>query len=61
MANKIKGFLYSVRAELKKVSWPTRGEVIRSTIITLVAIIFFSIVIGGIDVLFLQFWRIFVG
>jgi len=61
MANKIKGFLYSVRSELKKVSWPTRGEVVRSTIIALVAIIVLSIVIGGIDVLFLQVWRIFLG
>ncbi len=61
MANKIKSFLYSVRAELKKVSWPTRGEVVRSTIISLAAIILFSIVIGGIDLLFLQMWRIFLG
>ena len=61
MANKVKSFLYSVRAELKKVSWPTRGEVVRSTIISLIAIIVFSIVIGGIDLLFLKIWRIFLG
>jgi len=61
MANKVKSFLYSVRAELKKVSWPTRSEIIKSTIIVLVAIIVFSIIIGGIDIVFLQILRIFLG
>ena len=61
MANKVKSFLYSVRAELKKISWPTRSEIIKSTIIALVAIIVFSIIIGGIDVVFLQILRIFLG
>jgi len=61
MANKVKSFLYSVRAELKKISWPTRSEIIKSTIIVLVVIIVFSIIIGGIDVVFLQILRIFLG
>jgi len=61
MANKVKSFLYSVKAELKKVSWPTRSEIIKSTIIALAAIIVFSILIGGIDIVFLQILRIFLG
>ena len=61
MTNKVKSFLRLVRAELKKVTWPTRSEIIKSTIVAVVAIIVFSIIIGGIDVVFLQILRIFLG
>lgn len=60
MANKIVSFLNSVRAEAKKISWPSRGEIIKSTVVVIVAIIILAIIIGGIDILFLQILRIFV-
>ena len=61
MNNKIKNFLNSVRSETKKVTWPSRKEIARSTIVVIVAIIIFAIVIGGIDIFFLQLLRVLVG
>jgi preprotein translocase subunit SecE len=41
-----------VRAELKKVSWPTREEVLRYSIIVLVALVVFTAFVFGIDFVF---------
>ncbi len=54
MFKKIRDFLKSVRSEMRKVTWPSRSEVIRSTLIVLITVIVFAIFIGGIDLLFLQ-------
>ncbi|MHB1139789.1 MAG: preprotein translocase subunit SecE [Microthrixaceae bacterium] len=45
-------FVREVRAELKKVSWPTREEVLRYSIIVLVALVVFTGFVFGIDFLF---------
>lgn len=42
-------FLRDVRAEMKRVSWPTLGEVKNTTIITIVAVIFFAIYLFIVD------------
>lgn len=42
-------FLRDVRAEMKRVSWPTMSEVKSTTIITLVAVIFFGIYLFLVD------------
>jgi preprotein translocase subunit SecE len=61
MTNKIGGFLHSVRSEAKKVTWPSRAEIVRSTIIVIVTITVFAIIIGGIDIFFLQLLRLLLG
>ena len=62
MTNKIRGFLQAVRGEMKKVTWPTRPEIVRSTIIVLVTIVIFAAVIGVMDtVLYQLIMRVFVG
>ena len=45
-------FVREVRAELKKVSWPTRAEVIRYSTIVLIALIVFTAFVFGMDFLF---------
>ena len=45
-------FVREVRAELKKVSWPTREEVLRYSIIVLIALVVFTGFVFGIDFLF---------
>lgn len=45
-------FVREVRAELKKVSWPTREEVRRYSIIVLIALIVFTGFVFAIDLLF---------
>ena len=42
-------FLRDVRAELKRVSWPSGKEVKNTTIITLVAVIFFATYLFAVD------------
>ena len=45
-------FLHDVRAELKRVSWPSALEVRNTTIITIIAVIFFALYLYGVDHLF---------
>ena len=45
-------FLRQVRAELRKVAWPTRAEVIHYSIIVLVAVVVLTGLIFGLDSLF---------
>ncbi|MFQ6067423.1 MAG: preprotein translocase subunit SecE [bacterium] len=59
MASKVSVFLRAVRSELKKVSWPNRPKLIRSTFIVIMAIIVFAIIIGGMDFLFFQILKLF--
>jgi len=42
-------FLHDVRAELKRVSWPTLQHVQNSTLITLVAVAFFAAYLFAVD------------
>ena len=42
-------FLHDVRAEMKRVSWPTLTHVQNTTIITLIAVIFFAVYLFVID------------
>ena len=44
-----KEFVREVRGELKKVAWPTKAEVITSTIVVLVAVIIMTVLIFGLD------------
>ena len=47
-----KEFVREVRGELKKVAWPTKAEVVTSTIVVLVAVIIMTLLIFGLDWLF---------
>lgn len=42
-------FLHDVRAEMKRVSWPTLTHVQNSTIITLIAVVFFAVYLFLVD------------
>ena len=42
-------FMMEVRGELRKVAWPTKHEVINSTIIVLIAVIVMTTLIFGFD------------
>ena len=44
-----KQFYLDVRNEMKKVSWPSRQEVISTTIVVVVAVFFFGIYLGMVD------------
>jgi len=42
-------FLRDTRAEMRRVSWPTLIEVRNTTIITLIAVVFFALYLFGVD------------
>ena len=46
-----KQFYNDVRSEMKKVSWPARQEVIGTTVVVVVAVFFFGLYLGLVDVL----------
>ena len=48
-AGRIAQFLRDVRAEMRRVSWPTAAHVKNTTIITLIAVIFFAIYLFAVD------------
>lgn len=52
--NKVSSFLRNVRAEVKKVSWPSQSEVITMTILILGMVILLSAYIGGVDLVYRQ-------
>lgn len=45
-------FLRDVRAEVKKVTWPSRNEVYSTTIVVIIATIFFGIYLYTLDIIF---------
>jgi preprotein translocase subunit SecE len=45
-------FLKDTKAELKKVTWPSRNEVTSTTIVVIIATVFFGFYLFFMDVLF---------
>ncbi len=50
---KITQFIEDSIAEMKKVVWPTKDEVIASTKVVLVSTLIFALILGLVDFLFL--------
>ena len=46
-----KGFFKGVKAELKKVVWPTKNQLINNTVLVIGLVIVFSIIILGFDMI----------
>ncbi|MCK5306544.1 MAG: preprotein translocase subunit SecE [Candidatus Omnitrophica bacterium] len=51
MFKKIPNFLGEVKTELKKVSWSTKEDLISSTMVVLVSVLFLALFIGLCDYL----------
>ncbi len=52
-----KKFLREVRGELKKVSWPTRKELMTHTVVVFVAVLLVALLIWGMDTVFSYLFR----
>lgn len=50
-------FFRELRAEVKKVVWPTRKELVNYTIAVFVAVILVSIIIGVVDTIFAELFK----
>jgi len=58
MIEKIKQYLAETRAEIKKVTWPTRDELKESTRVVIIATIVITIFIGGVDLVLNRIMRL---
>ena len=47
--NKISQFLKEVKQEVRKVTWPTKAETIRYSIMVIVASLVVAVYLGGVD------------
>ena len=56
MFSKIKNFFNGVWIELKKVSWPTKKELMDSTVVVIVSVMILGIYIAAVD----QVWSMFI-
>ncbi len=59
--NPIVRYLRETRAELSKVSWPTRQEATNLTLVVLVTVLFSSIILGAFDYLFAYLFGLIIG
>lgn len=46
---RIREFYHAVKLEMAKTTWPTRNEVWSTTVVVLIAIVFFGFYLWGID------------
>ena len=42
-------FVRDVRLEMKKVTWPSRSEVVSTTVVVMIAVVFFAAYLWGVD------------
>ncbi|MFH1644300.1 MAG: preprotein translocase subunit SecE [bacterium] len=50
--NKVVAFINEVRNELRKVSWPSREDLIGTAIIVCILVAIFAVILGGMDAVF---------
>jgi preprotein translocase subunit SecE len=50
-------YLRDIRGEMKKVSWPSRSDMIKTTIAVIVISLFFGIYLFGVDFIFVRIFR----
>lgn len=49
MTASVKAFVGDVSAETRKASWPTRDELLQSTLLVIVTVVMLSVVVGVSD------------
>ena len=61
MIEKVRNFLSETKAEMKKVTWPTREELKESTKIVIIATVLVTFFIGVVDQILTQIIKILLG
>jgi preprotein translocase subunit SecE len=49
LIGRIREFYHGVKMEMRKTSWPTRTEVWNTTVVVLIAVVFFGFYLWGVD------------
>ncbi|MFA6535081.1 MAG: preprotein translocase subunit SecE [bacterium] len=47
--NKVMAFVNEVKAEIRKVTWPTKDELIGTTIVVCILVVVFAFILGAMD------------
>ena len=47
--NKVMTFVNEVKAEIKKVTWPSKDELIGTTIVVCILVVVFAFILGAMD------------
>ena len=58
LPKRISRYLKEVRQETKKVTWPSKQEIISSTAVVIITVVFFILLIGSLDFVFAQLVRV---
>ncbi|MCH8821529.1 preprotein translocase subunit SecE [Patescibacteria group bacterium] len=53
-------YLNEVRSEMLKVTWPSRNQTVKMTIIVLIVSVIVGILIGGLDLLLTRFFGVLI-
>ena len=61
MANKVNAFVKESKQELDKVAWPTREELVGSTIVVIVTTMILAAFIGSVDFVLSILLRLILG
>ena len=61
MIAKTNEFFANVKAELKKVTWPTRKDTYASSLVVIVLVLVSAIFLGGVDLILARLVRMILG
>lgn len=50
--NSLVRYLQDVKAEFKKITWPTKDDVVKSTVIVIIYMAFFTLILSAYDSVF---------
>lgn len=58
--DKITNFVIEVGAELRKSAWPTRAELIESTVVVIVSVVMLAVFVGICDLVLMRLLKIII-
>jgi len=61
MIGKANEFLTNVKAELKKVTWPSKKDTYASTMVVIVLVLISAVFLGGVDIILSRLLRLILG
>jgi preprotein translocase subunit SecE len=61
MIGKTNAFFTNVKAELKKVTWPTRKDTYASSLVVIVLVLVSAVFLGGVDLILSRLVRMILG
>ena len=61
MIGQVSEFLGNVKAELKKVTWPSKKDTYGSTTVVIILVLLCAVFLGGVDIILSRLIRLILG